>query len=154
MKSVAANKAECKGNPEKIRALRLGEVRRVLRHRWGHELPDDDAGRDDLELLLDIVSLARDARRRMKNIIETWAPWMDTAESYELVENILSRMFTVSGSTTPSAKRSRMRSPARTRPNIEWLNAMSLTNSTDPPFPCSAPELVNRVAMTLASRQQ
>jgi hypothetical protein len=34
-------------------------------------------------------SFAQDARRRMKNVIETWAPWMDTAESYELVENIL-----------------------------------------------------------------
>jgi polysaccharide pyruvyl transferase WcaK-like protein len=87
-KAVKAT-TKSKGNPEKIRALRLGEVKRVLRHRYRHELPDDDAGRDDLELLLDIVSLARDAKRRMKNIIETWAPWMDTAESYELVENIL-----------------------------------------------------------------
>ena len=82
-------KRESVSKDERIRRLRLGELKRVLLRRYGHELPDDDAGRADLELLLDVVSFARDARRRMKNIIETWAPWMDTAESYELVENVL-----------------------------------------------------------------
>jgi hypothetical protein len=74
---------------ESLRRRRLGDLKRVLLHRYGRELPDDDAGRADLELLLDVVSLASDSRRRMKNIIETWAPWMETAESYGLVENIL-----------------------------------------------------------------
>src|SRR5262249_36765413 len=82
-------KRESLSKDERIRRLRLGELKRVLLRRYGHELPDDDAGRADLELLLDVVSFARDARRRMKNIIETWAPWMDTAQSYELVENVL-----------------------------------------------------------------
>jgi hypothetical protein len=74
---------------ESLRRRRLGDLKRVLRHRYGHELPDDDAGRADLELLLDVVSFAPNARNRMKCIIETWAPWMYTAESYELVESIL-----------------------------------------------------------------
>jgi hypothetical protein len=71
------------------RRLRLGDLRKVLRFRYGPTLPDDDAGRDDLELLLDVVSFAPDARRRMKNIIETWASWMSTKESYELVDHVL-----------------------------------------------------------------
>src|SRR5262245_5719940 len=82
-------KRESLSKDERIRRLRLGELKRVLLRRYGHELPDDDAGRADLELLLDVVSFARERRRRMKNIIETWAPWMDTAEAYELVENVL-----------------------------------------------------------------
>jgi hypothetical protein len=120
-KPIAANGAGHKSNPEKIRALRLGEVRRVLRHRYRHELPDDDAGRDDLELLLDIVSLARDARRRMKNIIETWAPWMDTAESYELVENILRK---------PEYQRKLKPSDLGERLNLTWAERQELAIRT------------------------
>ena len=74
---------------ETMRRLRLGELKRILLRRYGRELPEDDAGRADLELLLDVVSFARNPRSQMKNIIEIWAPWMDTAESYELVENVL-----------------------------------------------------------------
>ena len=36
---------------ELIRRLRYGALLRLFRHRWGNELPDDDAGRDDLWLL-------------------------------------------------------------------------------------------------------
>ena len=76
--------------PETLRRLRLGDLKKILRSRYRHTLPDDDAGREDLELLLDAVSFtAPDARYRMKNIIEVWAPWMDSEESYELVETVL-----------------------------------------------------------------
>src|SRR5215475_8385040 len=75
---------------ETLRRLRLGDLKKILRSRYRHTLPDDDAGREDLELLLDAVSFtAPDARYRMKNIIEVWAPWMDSEESYELVETVL-----------------------------------------------------------------
>jgi hypothetical protein len=30
-------------------------------------------------------------RVRMKNVCETWADWMDTAQSYELIENIMQK---------------------------------------------------------------
>jgi hypothetical protein len=76
---------------EMLRRLRLGDLKRILRSRYGHILPDDDAGHADLELLLDVVSFVPNARYRMKNIIETWAPWMDAAASYELVEAVLRR---------------------------------------------------------------
>ena len=35
-----------------MRRLLIGDLRRIFRHRYGATLPDDDAGRDDLELLL------------------------------------------------------------------------------------------------------
>jgi hypothetical protein len=37
---------------EIIRRVRLGHLKRLLRQRYGFELPDDDAGREDLELVL------------------------------------------------------------------------------------------------------
>ena len=37
---------------ETIRRLKLGDVMKVCRDRYGLELPDDDAGRDDLEIML------------------------------------------------------------------------------------------------------
>ena len=61
---------------EGIRRNRLGDIRRLLRDRWGHELPDDDAGYSDLKDLLYPISLGPDAEKRMRNEIELVAPWM------------------------------------------------------------------------------
>src|SRR6187200_2144683 len=35
---------------ELIRRLRYGALLKLFRHRWGHVVPNDDAGRDDLWL--------------------------------------------------------------------------------------------------------
>src|SRR5262245_42850612 len=76
-------------DPEMIRRLRLGELKRILRDRYGHTLPDDDAGRADLHELLLPVSLGlKSPDRIMRNIIETWAPWMEASESYVLIQLI------------------------------------------------------------------
>ena len=73
---------------EKIRRLRFGDLKKILRCRCRYELPDDDAGRDYLELLLDVVSLGPNARDRMLNQIEIWAPWMDSQEFCQLVDSV------------------------------------------------------------------
>ena len=52
---------------ELIRRLRYGALIRLFRHRWGHVLPDDDAGRDDLRELLLPISLGQEAGRKMEN---------------------------------------------------------------------------------------
>ena len=49
---------------ETIRRLRVGDVRRVLQHRCGATLPDDDAGRDDLDLLLRLHAVASNAAEK------------------------------------------------------------------------------------------
>jgi len=61
---------------EGIRRNRLGDIRRLLRDRWGHVLPDDDAGYSDLEDLLYPISLGTDAEKRMRNEIGLVAPWL------------------------------------------------------------------------------
>lgn len=79
---------------ERIRRVRLGDLKKVLLRRYGYELPEgDDAALEDLELLLDVVSLSptHDVRQRMKNQIEILAPWIDTETAYELIENVLAK---------------------------------------------------------------
>ena len=61
---------------ETIRRLLIGELQRVNRGRYGPTLPDDDAGRDDLELML--IHAAPDKRT---NMLAVWAPWMTAAEA-------------------------------------------------------------------------
>jgi hypothetical protein len=58
-----------------------------LRDRCGHVLPDDDAGREYLWLLLQNVSLApAGADKKMRHVIELWAPWLPEAEANERIE--------------------------------------------------------------------
>jgi hypothetical protein len=83
-------RAACRmSKAETIRRLRLGDLKRLLRERYGATLPDDDAGRDDLvELLLPISLRVNSPAKVMRNVIETWAPWMEAAEAYFLLQRI------------------------------------------------------------------
>jgi hypothetical protein len=73
---------------EKLRRLRIGDLQKLLRFRYGPTLPDDDAGRDDLRELLLPVSLGREAEHKMKHIVEVWAPWMPATEARQLIDDI------------------------------------------------------------------
>ena len=67
---------------ETIRRLLIGDLRRIFRHRYGPTLPDDDAGRDDLELLLLPISLCAKGSGGEDAIqIEIIAPWMPETEA-------------------------------------------------------------------------
>jgi hypothetical protein len=75
---------------ETIRRLLIGDLRRIFHHRYGVTLPNDDAGRDDLELLLRLISLSpRQGKERMQFQIETLAPWMPETEAADLINNLL-----------------------------------------------------------------
>ena len=74
---------------ELIRRLRYGALLKLFRHRWGHVLPDDDAGRDDLWLLVTNVSLAAaEPEKKMHHVIEMWAPWMSAEEGSAYVKHV------------------------------------------------------------------
>ena len=69
MKSVP--KPAGAGKWEVVRRLRYGALIKLFRHRYGHEFPDDDAGRDDLFVLLCVVSLAPSATdKKMAHVID------------------------------------------------------------------------------------
>jgi len=74
---------------ELIRRLRYGDLIRLFRHRWGYILPDDDAGRDDLWALVCNVSLAqKEPEKKMRHVIELWAPWMRADEREDYVKHV------------------------------------------------------------------
>jgi hypothetical protein len=74
---------------EGIRRARLGDLRRLLRARWGSTLPDDCAGHSDLQELLTPISLGEHAKERMKAACETWAPWLPEADAWDLIHTML-----------------------------------------------------------------
>jgi hypothetical protein len=71
--------------PMQLVALRLNDLASIFRSRYGVTLPDDDAGRDDLEVAINhLASLAR-PRRHIANWIGLWAPWLTAKEQQEMV---------------------------------------------------------------------
>jgi hypothetical protein len=71
--------------------LRIGELNRIFGDRYGgdrvgYELPDDDAGRGDLEILLQ--HYANSNPHKLHSIAKLRAPWMEAPEIWELVEQI------------------------------------------------------------------
>jgi len=75
---------------ETIRRLLIGDLRRIFRHRYGPILPDDDAGRDDLALLLLPISLSPKApTEKMQHEIEIFAPWMPKIDGADLIDNLM-----------------------------------------------------------------
>jgi hypothetical protein len=71
-----------------IRRLRLGNLRKLFRDRYGPTLPNDDAGREDLMELLLPISLGPHATIQMPNAIEVWAPWMQPGETGAIIDQI------------------------------------------------------------------
>jgi hypothetical protein len=62
-----------------VHRIRLGHVSKLLLDRYGVELPDDDAGTEDLRILLHVKANANRPEQREKvllNTIALWAPWM------------------------------------------------------------------------------
>jgi hypothetical protein len=74
---------------ECVRRLRFGAMLRLFRDRWGHILPDDDAGSGDLWALVCNASLAcKEPEMKMRNVIELWAPWMHADEREAYVKHV------------------------------------------------------------------
>ena len=74
---------------ETVRRLRNGALLKLFRSRYGYALPDDDAGREDLWLLVMNVSLAAtEPEKKMRHVIEVWAPWMSVEEREAYVQHV------------------------------------------------------------------
>lgn len=66
-------------------ALRLHDLARLFRHRYGIELPDDDAGREDLEIAINHLAHLPRHRRAIADWIGLWAPWLTAKEQADIV---------------------------------------------------------------------
>jgi hypothetical protein len=78
---------------ECVRRLRYGDFLRLFRDRYHSRgylhFSDDEAGRDDLWLLVLNVSLAiSEPKKKMRHVIEMWAPWLSTEEREAYIEHV------------------------------------------------------------------
>lgn len=78
---------------ECVRRLRYGDFLRLFRDRYHSRgylhFPDDAAGRDDLWLLVLNVSLAAaEPKKKMRHVIEVWAPWLSAEEREAYTEHV------------------------------------------------------------------
>jgi hypothetical protein len=71
---------------------RIQEIERYLYHRYGHFVPNDDAGRHDLMILANhLAQNPVDPRRKILAAFCVWAPWMGLAEREALADMVLER---------------------------------------------------------------
>jgi hypothetical protein len=57
--------------------LRVGDLTRIFRARYGRALPNDDSGKHDAELLANhVASKPGDQRKNITHALWQWAPWM------------------------------------------------------------------------------
>lgn len=75
--------------PAQLAALRLRDLTKLFTARYGHMLPDDDAGRDDAGIALAHMATLASARGRMSAWIAQWMPWMTTGEAGRMVDYAL-----------------------------------------------------------------
>jgi len=78
--------SRAQAEPLTIASIRSLELAKFFRHRYGTELPDDDAGRSDLLVLLDVLACRPKARKRMESAISLWAPWLPQDEAEALID--------------------------------------------------------------------
>jgi hypothetical protein len=115
-------RAESKpSEPKKVRlaAIRLRELQTIFRDRYGAQLPDDDAGLDDLELL---VGCASTAGKKPEHQVSAWAPWCDAAEAERLIWSAAT--YPVWHTPAELAKRVGLRYSARKRLGIHTIRCI------------------------------
>jgi hypothetical protein len=69
-----------RGSPCQIASLRLNDLARLFRARYGVTLPDDDAGRDDLMVAVNHCASLAHPLGRIDKWLGLWCPWMTLAE--------------------------------------------------------------------------
>lgn len=103
-------------------ALRVRELERLYRLRYGRHLPDDDAGRDDLELAFNQIA-------RTDACIEwaaKWAPWMASDEAAALAEQVAVDPQWLKA--RPLGERLGLTDSERTRLDIRTIRPIDLTD--------------------------
>lgn len=74
-----------RGSPCQLAALRLKDLARLFRARYGVTLPDDDAGRDDMMVAVSHLASLAHPRQRIEKWLDLWAPWLSRAESTDII---------------------------------------------------------------------
>jgi hypothetical protein len=118
IKDSSAVKAETTSTPKKaprrrrtedqrrrtLQAIRIGDLHQVFGHRYGggklYQFPDDDAGRDDLQILLQHYAHANPLA--IHRVVKARAPWLTDVEQDSLFDqtNRFARRWTAQALAT------------------------------------------------------
>jgi hypothetical protein len=71
--------------------VRIAELTRIYRSRYGLTLPDTGAGHDAMRLMAHHLAHCSHPQRRICNWLELWAPWMPEAEIMATAAKISAR---------------------------------------------------------------
>jgi hypothetical protein len=74
-------------SPMQLIGLRMRDLCILFRSRYsGHDqLPDDDAGREDLFIAINHLACLAHPRKHIADWIDAWAPWLTAGEQRDLV---------------------------------------------------------------------
>ncbi|MGM4885328.1 hypothetical protein AB8A20_08120 [Tardiphaga sp. 604_B6_N1_1] len=94
--------------------------------RWGDVLPDDDAGRDDLFIMLHhLARRSGDPVIRMQTWISARASWLPSEERRAIIERVLATPLRWKADTL--GKRLRLTAADRTRLSIKTIGCIDQT---------------------------
>lgn len=86
------HRARRRRSPQQIIPLRLADLDRLFASRYrGPQLPDDDAGREDIEPVIHHLAALTQPARRAGHWLAHWAPWLSLAESAELIARCIAQ---------------------------------------------------------------
>lgn len=76
-------------SPMQLVTLRLNDLAKLFRGRYGHVLPDDDAGRDDMLVAINHLACLPHPQKPIDCWLEIWAPWLTVKERKAIVGDAL-----------------------------------------------------------------
>lgn len=75
-----------------LSALRIHDLNKLFAARYGHALPDDDAGKDDAQVMAHhLAALSGDPRKRINGWLRLWCPWMSLADAEAVLAEAILR---------------------------------------------------------------
>jgi hypothetical protein len=78
-------------NPVSMAALRVGDLKRLFTARYGREMPDDDAGRDDALVMAHHLARQHHPERRISAWLSLSTPWMSQNEVQALTNKVIAK---------------------------------------------------------------
>ena len=112
--------------PFSMAALRSAELSKLFRHRYGEfNLPDDDAGRHDVKIMLHHLAKRHADPKRIRTWMAAYAPWMPEDQSNELIRYVLAKPLRWRADTL--AREMNLTEAERRRLNIRSIGAVDMT---------------------------
>lgn len=82
-------KKRSRRSPMQLVGLRLNDLAKIFRARYGNVLPNDDAGRDDLLVAVHHLASLAHPRGHIAKWLDLWAPWLTLAEHKQIIGEAL-----------------------------------------------------------------